>query len=73
MIKFNPIVSSNINGVHFDTESNTLHIQFKNKTVYTYHNVKEAVYKRLLDSKSKSKFLTDNIHDKHLLKKKLHK
>lgn len=73
MIKFNKVASSALDGVHYDTLNKTLHIRFKNQTIYTYHDVPEVTYSRLLDSKSKGKFLTDHIHDLYKVKKQLTK
>ena len=53
------VISSSIKSIGY--ESNTLEVEFKNRSVYHYRFVPLSVYNRLMNSPSKGSFLAKNI------------
>jgi len=61
-----PVQSSQLHSVGFDSATNTLEIQFLNKTgqpgsVYLYSNVPESVYKGLMEAPSAGSYFASSI------------
>lgn len=55
------VVSSNINKVRHEKETDTLFIEFYNEAQYSYTPVKEETYKSLLQAESVGKFFNSKI------------
>lgn len=55
------VESSNLQSIGYDTDEETLEIEFKNKSVYQYYNVPLSLYLDLIDSESKGGFLSKKI------------
>lgn len=56
-----PVQSSNIDSVGYDSEENILQIKFKSGGIYNYHNVPKRIYTTLLAAPSKGKFFHQEI------------
>lgn len=52
-----PVASSNIASIGYDTDSETLEIEFTNGSIYQYFNVTSVLYERLMAAPSKGQFL----------------
>jgi hypothetical protein len=57
--------SSNISGVHHDTETSVLHVKFKNGGVYRYHGVTADKHAEMMKSASIGAFLHQHIKGNH--------
>jgi len=55
------VESSNIESIGYDEESKTLIVEFKSGSTYSYIGVPSIVFKKMLESDSKGKFLNNNI------------
>lgn len=55
------VTSSNIASVGYDTDSQTLEIEFNNGTVYQYFDVSEQVFNELKGAASVGGYLAANI------------
>ena len=55
------VESSNINEIGYDSESQTLEIEFLNGSIYQYFDVPEHVYTELRAADSKGGYLAANI------------
>lgn len=51
------VSSSNIISIGYDTDSETLEVEFKDGAIYQYYNVPEPTYQQFMTSDSKGKFL----------------
>ena len=60
-IKRESIVSSNIESVGYDRESETLEIEFKSGGVYRYSNVPHTAYTNLVMAESVGKYFHQHI------------
>jgi hypothetical protein len=58
-----PVVSTSIASVGFDTDDGTLEVEFAGGSVYRYRNVEEDVYDRFLTAPSKGAFFNEHIRD----------
>lgn len=63
------VVSSNLNSIGFDPQTNTLEIEFNDNSVYHYFGVPEQVYLALLGASSHGKYFHANIRDRYPTKK----
>jgi hypothetical protein len=61
MIDRSPVQSSNVTSVGYDPDSKTLAIEFKDGSVYHYHDVESSTHEELVSSKSVGKFIHSNI------------
>ena len=52
-MKMIPVDSSNIAAIGYNTENETLKIQFNNGRVYEYYDVPESEFNNLLNASSK--------------------
>jgi hypothetical protein len=59
-----PVASSNIASIGYDSPSQTLEIQFHSGAVYQYYNVPQTIYDALMASGSKGQFLNSQIKDR---------
>lgn len=57
----NHVESSNIESIGYDSESQTLEIEFLNGSIYQYFDVPEHVYDDLMSSDSQGKYLAHQI------------
>ncbi len=55
------VSSSNIASIGYDSESETLEIEFLNGSVYQYFDVPEHVYEGIMSADSHGKYLNANI------------
>jgi hypothetical protein len=55
------VESSNIKTIGYETETNTLKVEFKSGHKYEYDNVPANVFDELLESVSKGKYMNQNI------------
>lgn len=60
-----PVVSSQIESVGHDPETNTLHVRFKRGGHYSYADVTEEKYENFLAAPSLGKFLGSHIKGVH--------
>jgi hypothetical protein len=56
-----PVSSSNISSVGFDTDTQTLEIEFTNGNIYQYFDVPFTIYEELMQAESKGRFLSSQI------------
>lgn len=57
MIDRIPVQSSNVKSVGYDPDSKTLAIEFKDGSVYHYHDVESSAHEELMGSKSIGKHI----------------
>jgi len=62
-MKRNEVSSSNIASIGYDSDSETLEIEFKGGGVYRYEGVPKEVYAKLMDASSKGKYFHAYIRD----------
>lgn len=60
-----PVSSSTIRSVGYDSESKTLEIEFENGGIYQYFGVPQDVYQRFMSASSKGKFHHAHIKDRY--------
>lgn len=60
-----PVTSSNICSVGYDTDSESLEIEFNNGSVYQYSNVPTGEYEGLLSAESVGKYFHANIKNRY--------
>ena len=51
-----PVSSSNLRSVGYDSSTNTLEIQFNSGGIYQYHGVSLVVYQKLMNAPSHGKY-----------------
>jgi hypothetical protein len=56
-----PVSSSNLASVGYDSGSEILEVEFNNGRVYQYYNVPEFMYERLMEAGSMGNFLNTQI------------
>jgi len=56
-----PVSSSNVAAVGYDSETQTLEIEFNNGGVYQYFDVSQNIYEALISAESVGKFLNGHI------------
>jgi hypothetical protein len=52
-----PVISSNIGSIGYDSETQTLEIEFLKGSLYQYFDVPQVIYEEFLNSDSKGKYL----------------
>lgn len=60
-----PVSSSNVKSVGHDSETNTLAVEFKDGSVYHYHDVPKDVHESLVSAKSIGGFIHSGIKGKY--------
>jgi hypothetical protein len=60
-----PVSSSNLASVGYDSETQTLRVEFNSGGIYEYYNVPEAEYQGLMNASSKGSYLHQNIRDRY--------
>lgn len=68
-MKFRPLVSSNLEGCHYDEATQTLTVKFKNGGSYAYGGVVKDHYQGLIDAKSPGTYMHGTIRQKYTHKK----
>ena len=58
-----PVKSSNLASVGYDSESNILEVEFLNRSVYEYYNVPQRIYEQLMRADSKGKYFNAYIRN----------
>lgn len=58
-----PVSSSNLYSVGYDSETSTLEIEFRDGSVYQYFNVPARVYEALMSAGSHGQYFHRNIRD----------
>ena len=61
MVERQPVQSSNVKSVGHDPKTNTLAVEFKDGSVYHYHDVPKDVHESLVSAKSVGGFIHANI------------
>jgi len=59
------VESSNIESIGYDSNSETLEIEFLNGSIYQYFDVPEHVYEELMSADSQGKYLAYQIKGKY--------
>jgi hypothetical protein len=57
------VESSNLHSVGYDSDTQTLEIEFRNSGIYQYYGVPETVYRQLMAATSHGKFFYAHIRD----------
>lgn len=55
--------TSNISSIGYDSDTETLEIEFTNGSIYQYFNVPTGIYEQLMASGSKGQFLNTYIRN----------
>lgn len=61
MIDRTPVTSSNVASVGYDPDTKVMSIEFKDGSVYHYHDVESDLHEQLLAAKSIGSFLHKNV------------
>ena len=59
------VSSSNISAIGYETETNTLEVEFLNGSVYQYAGVSVDEYEAMMNADSKGKYLNANIKGRY--------
>jgi hypothetical protein len=59
-----PVASSNIVSVGYESSSQTLEVEFASGGVYQYYNVPQPTYEEFLAAASKGRFFASQIKDR---------
>ena len=60
-----PVTSSHIQSIGYDSDSQTLEIEFNSGHVYNYFNVPQEEYDAMMHSDSKGKYFNANIRGRY--------
>ena len=60
-----PVNSSNLAGVGYDAESQTLTIEFRKSDTYEFYDVPESVYQELMSAGSLGEYFANSIRGKY--------
>lgn len=64
-----PINSSNIRSIGYDSESQTMEIEFHTDGIYQYFNVPESIHNALMSASSHGSFFHHHIKDRYKWRK----
>jgi len=64
-----PVSSSNISSIGYDSESQTLEIEFRSGDIYQYFMVPESTYNALMSASSHGSFFHHHIKDRYQWRK----
>ena len=64
-MKREPVESSNLASVGYDTDNKILEIEFNHGGVYQYFDVPQDVYDELMNADSHGKYFVHNIKDEY--------
>lgn len=56
-----PVQSSNLSAIGYDSETETLEVEFLNGTAYEYRNVPQVVYEQFMNASSLGSFFNREI------------
>ena len=59
------VSSSNIQSIGYDSQTQTIEVEFLNGAVYQYYGVPESLYERLMQESSKGRFLNAYIKNQY--------
>lgn len=65
MVERAPVTSSNVKSVGHDASTGTLEVEFKDGSVYHYHDVPKEVHEGLVSSKSVGGYIHSNVKGKY--------
>jgi hypothetical protein len=65
----NPVRSSNIQSIGYDSDAKILEVEFHGGGIYKYSNVPETIFQGFMRAHSKGTYLHDRIRDKYPCKK----
>jgi len=63
------VMSSDLQSVGYDPDTQTLEIEFKSGGIYQYYGVPETIYRQLITAASHGKFFHAHIKDKYRFRK----
>ena len=69
MPEMNPVVSSNVEAIGYDPDSQELHVRFRSGATYMYYDVEERVFREFMQAGSKGIYLNTNIKDRYQYKR----
>lgn len=58
-----PVTSSNIVSIGYDTATETLEVEFATTGTYQYYNVPESIHQQLMEANSKGTFFNTHIRN----------
>jgi hypothetical protein len=56
-----PVSSSNIKSIGYDSQSNTLEVEFRDGSIYQYYSVLPHIYNGLMRASSHGQYLDDYV------------
>jgi len=59
------VASSNIRSVGYDSQTQTLEVEFLNGSIYQYYGVPENMYEQMMQQQSKGRFLNTYIKNQY--------
>ena len=65
MVDRQPVKSSNVKSVGHDPDTNTLSVEFRDGSIYYYHDVPKDIHESLVSSKSIGGYIHANIKGKY--------
>ncbi len=60
-----PVNSSNLQSVGYDSTSSTLEVEFKSGSIYQYAGVPDSVYQGLMGASSHGSYFAQHIRDRY--------
>ena len=60
-----PVASSNVSAVGYDSQTQTLEVEFQSSWVYQYYGVPDNVHDQMMQATSKGKFLNMYIKNRY--------
>lgn len=64
-----PVISSNIRAIGYDSDSQTLEVEFNYGAVYLYSGVPEGEHEGMMNADSKGQYLNGNIKGRYPFEK----
>ena len=61
----NAVASSNVSSIGYDTNTQTLEVEFLNGRVYQYYGVPDHMHEQIMQTSSKGKFLNQYIKNSY--------
>ena len=56
-----PVESSNIRSIGYDSSTDILQVEFKSNAVYNYYEVPENIYQELMSARSHGSYLNEHV------------
>jgi len=60
-----PVISSNIRAIGYDSDSQTLEVEFNHGSVYQYSGVPQGEHEGIMNADSKGQYLNGNIKGRY--------